>query len=190
MIVAQLVNIQQLDNDSFFAKDKRVVEGAFKGSSKASGRDALGITAHSFDDDVDSRPVGFATPLGMLFCHELTNFRGDTGALILKFGLTIFLGILIGIIFFDVSATTYSTVMISINSHFGALIICLVMGMFGTAQAALLGFPWECPVFLLRVYSRYQPLWRIFLLYVMLDNGGFRDIGSDFVPYNHDIFHE
>jgi hypothetical protein len=58
---------------------------------------------------------------------------------------------LIGTIFYDVGAQP-SDVAANLNSHFGALIMMLMMGMMGTAQQALLSFPTERPVFL-REYS-------------------------------------
>eukprot|EP00545_Synedropsis_sp_CCMP1620_P006773 CAMPEP_0119029612 /NCGR_PEP_ID=MMETSP1176-20130426/40607_1 /TAXON_ID=265551 /ORGANISM="Synedropsis recta cf, Strain CCMP1620" /LENGTH=762 /DNA_ID=CAMNT_0006985961 /DNA_START=446 /DNA_END=2734 /DNA_ORIENTATION=- len=150
MNVAQSVELRQLDADGFFPEDEREVEDPFEGD-ETSKHNILGITTHSVGDDFDARPVGFFTELSWLFHRELTNFRRDTAALFSKFGLTLFLGILIGIIFLGVGATDPSEVN-NVNSRFGALVICLMMGMFGTAQDALLGFPTERPVFL-REYS-------------------------------------
>ena len=83
----------------------------------------------------------------MLFTRELNNLGRDTAAVGARFGLTIFLGTLIGTIFLNVGETD-SSVPSNINSHFGALIMVMLMSMFGTAQPALLAFPEERPVFL------------------------------------------
>jgi hypothetical protein len=61
------------------------------------------------------------------------------------------LGVLIGTIFLDVGNSD-SAEQVNIQSHFGALVIVMLTGMFGTAQPALLAFPEERPVFL-REYS-------------------------------------
>jgi len=149
MNVAQSVDIDQLKADGFFPEDTRKLGEAFEsGNSK---HDALGITTHSDNSVLDDRPVSFFTELRLLFTREITNFRRDTTALITKFGLTTFLGVLIGIIFLGVGDTSNESIN-NINSRFGALIISLMMGMFGTAQDALMKFPAERPVFL-REYS-------------------------------------
>jgi hypothetical protein len=87
----------------------------------------------------------------LLFKREVNNLVRDTTALKARFGLTIFLGILIGIIFLDVGNSD-AAVQVNIQSRFGALIIVTLTAMFGTAQPALLAFPEERPVFL-REYS-------------------------------------
>ena len=153
MNVAQSVEIKQLDEDGFFPEDTRPVEEAFDGED-ASGRDALGITsrsAHDDDEDYDDRPVSMFVETSMLFKRELVHHRRDTASLFTKYFLTIFLGVLIGVIFLDVGVSD-NTVRTNVQSRFGAVIICMMMGMFGTAQDALLGFPAERPVFL-REYS-------------------------------------
>lgn len=73
------------------------------------------------------------TQVHLLFKRELQNLRRDVTAVGARFGLTTFLGILIGIIFFDVGASN-SAVQSNVQSHFGAVIMVLLMSMFGTAQ--------------------------------------------------------
>ena len=103
------------------------------------------------DGSFDARPPGMVTQTSMLFAREIKNLKRDVTALGARFGLTIFLGTLIGIIFLNVGASD-STVPSNLQSHFGALIMVSLMAMFGTAQPALLAFPEERPVFL-REYS-------------------------------------
>lgn len=151
MNVAQSVDMKQLETDGFFPEDERIMEEAFEGDESSVARDALGITAHSVDAAFDDRPATLGTQLRLLFAREVNNFRRDTTALATKFGLTIFLAVLIGVIFLNVGATDPGDPS-HVQSHFGALIMCLMMGMFGTAQDALTEFPAERPVFL-REYS-------------------------------------
>ena len=152
MNVAQSVDLKQLDEDGFYPKDERPVTEAFKGDS-AEGRDALGITrtGRHESDDYDSAPVGMGVQISLLFKRELANLKRDPSALGARIGITTFLGVLIGVIFWDVGNTD-SSIFLNINSHFGALVMVMLMGMFGTAQPALLSFPEERPVFL-REYS-------------------------------------
>jgi hypothetical protein len=121
------------------------------------GKDALGITIRKRsvkggdDSNYDDKSPGMATEVKLLFTREVNNLFRDTTALKARFGLTIFLGILIGIIFLDVGNSD-PAVQVNIQSRFGALIIVTLTAMFGTAQPALLAFPEERPVFL-REYS-------------------------------------
>lgn len=150
MNVAQATEIKQLDEDGFFPKDEREMGEAFEAED---GKDALGITitGHQSEVDFDDRPVSFLTQVSLLFRRELNNLKRDTVAVASRFGLSIFLGILIGVIFFEVGETDRAVVS-NVNSTFGAIIMVLLMSMFGTAQPALLSFPEERPVFL-REYS-------------------------------------
>ena len=150
--VAQSVSIAELNASGFFPKDKRIIGDVFLPEE---GKDALGITITRRPKDdgegSDDRPPGMGTQVSLLFQRELKNLRRDVTAVGARFGLTTFLGVLIGIIFYDVGSSD-SSVSSNLQSHFGAMIMVLLMTMFGTAQPALLAFPDERPVFL-REYS-------------------------------------
>jgi hypothetical protein len=106
--VAQSVDIEQLDADGFFPKDERDIADAFD-PDEVEGKDALGITLtrrHMVDtSEYDIRPVSVGTEIKMLFAREVTNLRRDITALASRFGLSVFLGILIGVIFLNVGET-------------------------------------------------------------------------------------
>ena len=150
MNVAQSTTLKQLDDDGFFPKDERDMGEPFEPEE---GKDALGITITR--RTIRGEPVegeelphpGYITQTRLLFAREINNLKRDVTALGARFGLTIFLSVLIGIIFLDVGATD-SSVQVNLQSHFGALIMVMLMSMFGTAQPALLAFPEERPVFL------------------------------------------
>jgi ABC-2 type transporter len=150
--VAQSVSIEELDAHGFFPTDDRKMGDAF---SPEDGKDALGITItrrpKAGESFVDERRPGMTTQISLLFKREILNLRRDTTAVGARFGLTIFLGTLIGIIFLDVGRSD-PAIQSNVQSHFGAMIMVLLMSMFGTAQPALLAFPEERPVFL-REYS-------------------------------------
>ena len=152
MNVAQANSMELLDEDGFFPKDERMLPEPYT-ADDAEGKDELGITLteHHLADDFDDRPPGIFTQLSMLFNREIKNIRRDTAAVGARFGLTIFLSLLVGLIFKDVGEQSREVVS-NLNSQFGALIMVLLMSMFGTAQPALLAFPEERPVFL-REYS-------------------------------------
>lgn len=152
--------MSKLDQDGFFPTDQRDMGDAFEPEE---GKDALGmtITGHFHVREInnekgsgvaeDLRPPGLVTQTQMLFAREINNLKRDTTALGARFGLTIFLSTLIGTIFLDVGSADFSN-RINLQSSFGALIMVLLMSMFGTAQPSLLAFPEERPVFL-REYS-------------------------------------
>jgi hypothetical protein len=150
MNVAQSATLEELKSSGFFPEDKRSIGEAF---TSEEGKDALGITLtrRSKADTEDNRPVGMMTEIRMLFGREISNLRRDVGAVGARFGLTIFLSVLIGVIFLDVGKSNSANQQ-NLQSHFGALIMAMLMSMFGTAQPALLAFPEERPVFL-REYS-------------------------------------
>lgn len=179
MTVAQSQDNKQLESDGFFPKDERPFEAPF---TEAEGKDELGITitGHYADPTFDDTPVSYFTEVKMLFTREFKNLTRDTTAIGSRMGISIFMGILIGVIFLKVAETDRAVISVSqlvccprlldnvyvsnppfpfsalqlqnVNSTFGSLIMVLMMGMFGTAQSSLLAFPEERPVFL-REYS-------------------------------------
>ncbi|GMI21589.1 hypothetical protein TrCOL_g7401 [Triparma columacea] len=86
-----------------------------------------------------------------LLIRETKNLIRDKPALIGRYGATIFLNILFGIIFLDAGRGDDAD-QVSINNHYGALTLVTISTMFGSAQPALLTFPSERPLFL-REYS-------------------------------------
>ena len=104
--VAQTESIEHLDEAGFFPKDSRPVEEAF-GAGDSSHHDALGFTRKHKDehDDLDERPVSTFVETSMLFYREFLHHKRDTASLFTKYFLTLFLGVLIGVIFLDVGAS-------------------------------------------------------------------------------------
>ena len=143
--------MKTLNEQGFFPEDHRDMGEAF---APEDGKDALGITItkrSKLSTTTDASPPGMLVQTRLLFNREIMNLRRDVTALGARFGLTIFLGTLIGIIFLNVGSSD-SSVPSNLQSHFGGLIMVALMSMFGTAQPALLSFPEERPVFL-REYS-------------------------------------
>lgn len=89
--------------------------------------------------------------LQWLLYRELLNTQRDIGALIGRFGVTIFLNLLYGLIFFNAAGKNDSDPT-NFNSHFGAMSMIAISSMFGAAQPVMLLFPFERPMFL-REYS-------------------------------------
>jgi ABC-type multidrug transport system ATPase subunit len=104
MNVAQSVPFNELKEKNFFMEDTRNIPEPFSG--KIDGKDELGITLteRHTSADFDATPVGFGTEVSLLFQRELRNLTRDKAAVGARFGLTIFLSVLIGVIFLDVGS--------------------------------------------------------------------------------------
>merc|ERR1712232_189756 len=162
MNVAQSIPVAQLNEKGFFPDDDRKMGDPIN-DDELDGADALGITgitmtghdsqSSQYRDEKlrDESKVSMQVQTRMLFLRELKGFGRDTAALIGRFGITIFLSLIVGIIFLGVGKTD-SRDPINLQSQFGALIMVLMMAMMGTSSAALMAFPEERPVFL-REYS-------------------------------------
>ena len=105
MNVAQSVPLDKLGHDGFFPQDNRLLTEPFK--THIEGKDDLGITLteRHASDDFDDTPIGAAGQIRMLFQREIRNLVRDKAAIGARFGLTVFLSILIGVIFNDVGET-------------------------------------------------------------------------------------
>jgi hypothetical protein len=80
-------------------------------------------------------------------CRELLNVVRDTTSLVARFGITIFLSVIFGLIFLGAGGRDDSSD-VNFNSHFGAITMVLISAMFGPAQSVMLAFPFERPMFL------------------------------------------
>jgi hypothetical protein len=100
---------------------------------------------------VDAAAVLKIKRIFYLCIREIRNLHRDRVALAARFLFTLFLSLLIGVIFLDVGNSD-SAVNANLNSHFGSLIMVLLLSTFGSAQLELLAFPEQRPVFL-REYS-------------------------------------
>jgi hypothetical protein len=147
------VPIPDLDEAGFFPGDER---GISKALVPGQGQDATGslIVKRAVVPGTaawDTATPGLMTQIKMLCIREWRNLHRDRVALAARFLFTLFLSLLIGVIFLDVGNSD-SAENANLNSHFGSLIMVLLMSMFGSAQPELLAFPEQRPVFL-REYS-------------------------------------
>eukprot|EP00815_Leptocylindrus_aporus_P011235 CAMPEP_0116067886 /NCGR_PEP_ID=MMETSP0322-20121206/11333_1 /TAXON_ID=163516 /ORGANISM="Leptocylindrus danicus var. apora, Strain B651" /LENGTH=576 /DNA_ID=CAMNT_0003554893 /DNA_START=66 /DNA_END=1793 /DNA_ORIENTATION=+ len=151
MTVAQTLEVKQLETDGFFTNQSN----GSKGFEEEEDFSTL-IT-----DDNKNR-VSNGTQVKLLFQRELRGLQRNTVPLIARFGITIFLNVVFGLIFFDIGASDNAEVN-NLNSHFGSLVMVLVSAMFGTAQPALVEFPSERPVFLREYYTNHYTVGSYFL---------------------------
>ncbi len=89
----------------------------------------------------------FSKQFSLLTIRELQRIKRDKMALIGRFGVTIFLNLLFGLIFYQ-SANQDDSDPSNFSSHIGAVTMVLISSMFGAAQPVMLQFPFERPIFL------------------------------------------
>ena len=109
-------------------------------------------------DIVPASTASFWVQLKWLSYREWLNTKRDIASLIGRFGVTIFLSILYGIIFLNAGNQDDSDPS-NFQSHFGAITMTVISSMFGSAQPVMLMFPFERPLFM-REYSTgtYGPI--------------------------------
>lgn len=93
------------------------------------------------------RQSTFLQQLYYLTVREALKVKRDKGALIAKFGITIFLNSLYGMIFLNVGAMGDEDPD-HLNAHFGVIMMVSISSMFGSAQPIMLALPVERPMFL------------------------------------------
>mmetsp|Transcript_73830 Transcript_73830/g.196541 ORF Transcript_73830/g.196541 Transcript_73830/m.196541 type:complete len:362 (+) Transcript_73830:1138-2223(+) len=89
--------------------------------------------------------AGLLTQFAALSKRNVQTIVRDKGALGARFGVSILLNILFGVIFLGVGDSSKGDY--DVSSHFGALVMVGISGMFGAAQPVLLQFPAERPRF-------------------------------------------
>lgn len=151
MAVAQQNSVEALETDGFFAKDARNLGDALLGGDERHDKLGNSIRDESVKKDDALVQHGFLVQTSTLFQREKRNLFRDIPSLAARFGISIFLNLLFGVIFYGVGRSD-SQDFTNAQSHFGALVMVLLSSMFGTAQPALFAIPADRPVFL-REYS-------------------------------------
>jgi hypothetical protein len=151
--VAQRYPMFLLEQAGFFPSDERNISEPTlprKGEDFL-GNPIVGRLASIQNGAHADEPPGWRVQIDLLFKREMVYMYRFPLPLYARFGLTTFLGLLIGLIFFDVGAADASN-NFNLTSQFGAVMVLLMLALLGTAQSALLYFPEERPIFL-REYS-------------------------------------
>ncbi len=118
-----------------------------------------------FDQSVQfSSESSFFKQVAYLTHREGVNTIRDVAALIGRYGVTIFLNFLFGLIFLNTGSKNNGNDT-DFNNHFGAITMVMISGMFGSASPIMLSFPFERPMFL-REYS--TGTCKSFFLYLFL----------------------
>jgi len=110
-------------------------------SSKRLGSEQLEFTSEA----------GFFRQVGAITYREFENTCRDIPALIGRFGVTIILNLLYGLIFLNRGSKDNGDTE-NFNTHVGAISMIVISALFGSGQSVLLAFPFERPM-ILREYA-------------------------------------
>jgi len=158
MTVATREPMDDLTRAGFFARPSKIVRSASGNSLKevTAGDGSSGAGAHAGQsvsgETIQPVEASFGKQLYKLLERELVANKRDTAALVGRFGITIFLNTLFGLIFANAGARDAAKGD-GLSSHFGAIVMVTIGSMFGTAQPVMLGFPLERPIFLREVHK-------------------------------------
>jgi hypothetical protein len=128
-----------------------------------SGEDALGQPKnfrHSLAP-IDS-PPSFWTHVKMLIWRDVKNVGRDKSVTLARVIQSASMALLIGTIFHSVGSTSTASAT-NLQSQFGAIVLVSCTVMMGPAQAALLAFPEERPVFLREYTTKHYSVTAYFL---------------------------
>lgn len=140
---------------------------------------SVGTTQSTADEEAQVPGIpsrkGFCVELVALSAREMKKTVRDKATLGARFGSTIFLTLIFGLVFFRVGSTdeTESTLVerdaYDMQSHMGAVTMLGISGMFGAAQPLLLTFASERPVFMREYAGNYYGSAPYFLSKTMVE---------------------
>jgi hypothetical protein len=137
------------------SNDTLHTRGIFEHAAAASSRQLTSVEEAIDDEAAEGFHVvvkaGVFTQLKWLFQREFTNTYRNKPALMGRFGVTIVLSIIFGLIFGGAGDSNNAD-QDEISAHFGSITMVMISAMFGSGQPTLLEFPAERPMFM-REYS-------------------------------------
>lgn len=149
MEICQAESGQHLEEKGLFMDIPNHLLETFASSEQGGG----GTTATSSSTKMHEEDLtfhfesSFTKQVTKLTQREFLNITRDFHTLGVKFGLTVVMGILYGLIFYQIGGSNYGNID-DFNSHFGALVMVMIFSLMGAAQSVLLTFPFERPMIL------------------------------------------
>eukprot|EP01082_Thalassiosira_pseudonana_P002987 g2424.t1 g2424 contig12:83459-85966(+) len=126
MSVAQQYTQEQLITEGFFAENDRVLPPALV-PKDGELLNSLGVSRRGDVEDDEWKHVGFGTETRVLFQREIRHNLRNKQGVGARFALTTFISILVGSIFFGVGGVESYTDPSKFNSHFGAMILEILL---------------------------------------------------------------
>lgn len=147
MALCQVGSTAELEAKGLFMKTPPVDDPAAP-TTRTRSKGSLDIALDSAVLDTTMKATSsFTKQLSWLIQREYQNITRNKAALAARFGVTIFLNALFGLIFLDAGARDNANP-VNYNTHFGAVTMATISSMFGSAQPTMLEFPFERPMFM------------------------------------------
>ncbi len=154
MTLSQVSTLQELESAGLMmtkqSKQISDIEAGSVNTNDQSSRNRVSTIdlTHVTDAELSfGSSAGFFKQLGWLLQREYQGLMRNKGALIGRFGVTIFLNLLFGCIFLNAGSRN-NAIPVNYNTHFGCLTMATISSMFGSAQPTMLEFPSERPMFM------------------------------------------
>lgn len=146
MSVCQTATTEELDERDFWPRNPRV-----EGDDQQPVKKNESQTVLADPDTAVAIKAPFSRQLQTLLIRDLRQTKRDIAALAGRFGVTVILNLIFGLIFLG-AGNKDDSVGDNINAHFGGITFVAISAMFGTATPIMLSFPFERPIFM-REYS-------------------------------------
>lgn len=159
MSLSQSLTAEQLDKQGLFMA---IPEKCLEEARESTKQEALP------DFQIES---SFYKQVTQLTYREFMNSRRDVAALASRFGITVLMNLLFGLIFLNVGSKGNENNK-DFNAHVGALSMATIFSLFGSAQQVMLTFPFERPMFL-REYATGTCKAPIFILFPLITLNNF-----------------
>jgi hypothetical protein len=161
MYISQTQSLEALENAGIFAKNEfHENEIKLLMASQLPGSPMRNVNGQSIRNvDMSDVPVTSVVAVSApmykqiywLSYREYLNVTRDVASLAGRFGVTVILNLLFGLIFLGAGSKSNSDPT-NFGAHFGAITMTTIASMFGSAQPVMLAFPYERPLFM-REYS-------------------------------------
>ncbi len=139
MTLCQVDSVEELEKKNLFSMNRPISEDGIKedivSSSKQFDSEQLHFEAQS----------SFLKQVWKLFVREYVNSYRDIPALIGRFGVTIVLNLIFGLIYLNAGGKDNGN-LDNFNGHVGAIAMLAIFSLFGSGQSVLLAFPFERPL--------------------------------------------
>jgi ABC-type multidrug transport system ATPase subunit len=153
MSLSQTVTLEELEKNGLLLKNQGTANELRNILSEMPVAHLKTVTSAPADENSIETVVKASMwqQISWLTYRELLNTKRDVAALIGRFGVTIVLNLLFGLIFLNAGSKDDSNNN-DFSGHFGAITMVTIASMFGSAQPVMLAFPFERPLFM-REYS-------------------------------------
>ena len=141
MTLCQSESEAELDKKNLFITTPEVAAtGQRSGSIDLSNSNVQG-------SEIIANNSSYSKQLSWLMSREYLNLTRNKAGMGARFGITIFLNVLFGLIFLGAGNRSNANYT-DFTTHFGSLTMVTISSMFGCAQPAMLEFPFERPMFM------------------------------------------